>query len=276
MKKKEGKSRGKAQITTLKTVSLGYNPSFVKKIGLPVLGIVFVFTACIVLLFPQIKQVKKSWELNQQLIKERKIFLQKAQLIASLDEEKLRENARLALLALPKEKEISLILAALKQPSQQTNFYLEEMEFNLGEVVSATGSAVSSGKGKVSKSKKTKKIEQVPVKATFIGQRRNLFSLIEELEKGLPLLAIQNLEARFSQEQQTKVELSLVFFMSTQQASYNPQKITFADLTLSDKEEALLRQLGKMRIPTGEFLHQQDFSHRPAPSSPRENPFSPY
>ncbi|MCD6226082.1 hypothetical protein J7J95_03340 [bacterium] len=276
MKKKEEKSRGKAQITTLKTVSLGYNPSFVKKIGLPVLGIVFVFTACIVLLFPQIKQVKKSWELNQQLIKERKIFLQKAQLIASLDEEKLRENARLALLALPKEKEISLILAALKQPSQQTNFYLEEMEFNLGEVVSATGSAVSSGKGKVSKSKKTKKIEQVPVKATFIGQRRNLFSLIEELEKGLPLLAIQNLEARFSQEQQTKVELSLVFFMSTQQASYNPQKITFADLTLSDKEEALLRQLGKMRIPTGEFLHQQDFSHRPAPSSPRENPFSPY
>jgi len=276
MKKKEEKSRGKAQITTLKTVSLGYNPSFVKKIGLPVLGIIFVFIACIVLLFPQIKQVKKSWELNQQLIKERKIFLQKAQLIASLDEEKLRENARLALLALPKEKEISLILAALKQPSQQTNFYLEEMEFNLGEVVSATGSAVSSGKGKVSKSKKTKKIEQVPVKATFIGQRRNLFSLIEELEKGLPLLAIQNLEARFSQEQQTKVELSLVFFMSTQQASYNPQKITFADLTLSDKEEALLHQLGKMRIPTGEFLPQQDFSHRPAPSSPRENPFSPY
>lgn len=239
---------------------------FLKRAALPLLAILLVTGVTLFLLAPRFKKISLIFRENQNLIKERRDFLQKAQLIASLDENKLRENALLATLALPKEKEISLILYALNEPARNNNFYLEEMEFRLGEIGSAS-------EKKTSETTKKTLIEQIPVKITLLGPEKKLFSLLLEMEKTLPLIEIKKLEGRVTPDGRAMLKLSLSLFLSPQRAVYDPEKVAISDLTLSPEEEKLLVRLREFKKSP---LVMELFGGTTTlpPVVGRENPFS--
>jgi len=242
---------------------------FWRQAALPLAIMALTLGATLWLLLPRLSRLNQALRQNRRLIEQRRVFLQKAQLIASLDEKELRENARLATFALPKEKEISLILYALGGPARNNNFYTEKLEFNLGEM---TGQKAQEKTQTAKKSKPPKKvlIERIPVRATFLGPRKNLISFLRQMEETLPLVEVRRLKGRFGAERAT-VELSLSLFLSPQDAVYNPEKVTLVDLTLSEEEEKLLNQLAQFkRSPWTADLG------RPGSSSfsvGRENPF---
>jgi len=258
--------------TSLGNGSFFQNKAFLKKIALPLGGMLLTVFGGLFLLIPRFQRISCTFRDNQKLIKKRDDFLQKAQLMASLDEKILRENAQLAVLALPKEKDISLILYGLNEPVRNNNFYTEQLEFSLGEVTSSLEEE-GDDKKKKEKTATQKLIEQVPVKMSLVGSGKKLSSLLKDMEERLPLIAIKNLEGRYSEGGRVKVDLSLSFFLSSQRAVYNPERITVADLTLSSREEDLLLELSKLSKSDFMVNLLQTEGIIPALPAGRENPF---
>ena len=237
-----------------------------KKIFLPVGGMILVFFGTLFLLIPRLGKVASLMKQNKKLTEERRVFLQKAQLIASLDENELRESGRLAALALPKEKDVSLVLYALGTPARNNSFYIDKLEFSLGEIVSPQEESTK-------EKKEVKRTEEILVKISLVGPGARLFSLLKEMEEALPILSIGNLEVRYGAGNKATVKMNLTFFLSSKRSAYETEKLTIKDLTLSDEEEALLAKLREAKKDSYIVnLIQGDIPY--TGSFGRENPFS--
>lgn len=269
--KEKTKKNTKATVSFVKK-PFSQKKSFLKKIALPLGGMILTVFGGLFLLIPRFQRISRIFRDNQKLVEQRDDFLRKAQLIASLNEEVLRENAQLAVLALPKEKDISLILYGLNEPVRNNNFYTEQLEFSLGEVTSPSEGEVADKKEK-EKTTAQKPIEQVPVKMSLVGPGEKFNSLLKDMEERLPLVVIKSLEGRYSEGKRIKVDLSLSFFLSSRRAVYNPERITIADLTLSSQEEELLLELNKLSKSDFMLNLLQTEGSIPALPAGRENPF---
>ncbi|MBL7078359.1 hypothetical protein ISS42_01715 [Candidatus Shapirobacteria bacterium] len=239
-----------------------------KKLLVPVAGGLILVIVSIFLILPRIKKIRKQFGQNNKLIEERRDFMDKAQLIASLNEEELTYKAQLATLAMPKEKEISLILYALGDPVRNNGFYTDQLEFNLGEITSGETKEEDLNKIKVKK----QAVDQVPVTMRVLGPGKNLASLVEEMEKVLPLIAINQLGVAYSPSGRSTVSFDFHLSVSSRQPSYDPEKLTLKDLVLSSQEEDLLAQLDNFKKAS--FSSALNLPEVPIGPTGRENPFS--
>jgi len=238
--------------------------SFLKKLLIPIGGGFILVLVGVFLLLPRIKKIKEQFGQNTKIIEEKKDFLTKAQLIASLDEEDLSYKAQLSTLAMPKEKEISLILYALSDPVRNNGYYTDQLEFNLGEI--------NGEEEKIKIRVKKQPVDQVPVTMQVLGPGNNLSSLVEEMEMILPLIAINQLRVSYNPNGRATVNFDFHLSVSSRIPNYDPEKLSLEDLILSAQEEDLLAQLDnfkKMGLST-----IPDFSGLPMDSIGRENPFS--
>ncbi len=241
--------------------------SFLKKLLIPIGGGFILVIVSIFLILPRVKKVRKQFGQNTELINNRKDFIAKAQLISSLDEEDLAYKAQLSTLALPKEKEISLILYALGDPVRNNGFYTDQLEFNLGEITTGERQETET-KIKVKK----QPVDQVPVTMRVLGSGKNLISLVEEMEKVLPLIAINELGITYSANGRATVSFDFYLSVSSRQPTYDPEKLTLKDLTLSAQEEELLAQLDGFQ--KAGFSSTLSLPEESIGTIGRENPFS--
>ncbi len=248
---------------------LAMDHQFLRKLMIPLGGGFVLFLVSVFLLVPLVKKVRKQFRQNSKLITEKVDFTAKAQLIASLDEESLAAKAQLSTLAIPKEKEISLILYALSDPVRNNGFYTDHLEFNLGEV---TLSGVEEGEEEKKIKVKKQPIDQVPVSMRVLGPGKNLSALLAEMEMVLPLIDIGTVNVIYSLNGRATVSFDFHLSVSSRLPSYDPEKLTLKDLTLSEQEESLLTDLTTFK--KAGFSTIMDALPAAGGSVGRENPFS--
>jgi len=245
---------------------------FLRKLAIPIGGILLAVFIGVFLVFPRISKVRSQLAKNQKLLESREDFLQKARLIASLDEEQVKQRASLAALALPKEKDISLILYALSEPARSNGFYIEQLKFNLGEITSSQEGSPAENKEVKDKAVVQKKpVDEVPIEMKVVGSNQRLISFIQSVEKVLPIVGINSFQANYNESGRVSVNLNFYLSISSHRASYDPEKLSLADLALSVSEEELLAQLANFK--TTSSAASLDLQETLLIPVGRENPF---
>ncbi|MFH1601368.1 MAG: hypothetical protein ABIB61_00225 [Candidatus Shapirobacteria bacterium] len=241
--------------------------SYLKKLLIPIGGLLFIILISLLLVIPRVKKVKKQFHENEKIVQSKKDFLAKAQLVSTLSESDLDHKAELSNLAMPKEKDISLILYALNEPVRNNDFYTDQLEFNLGEVVSGSEEA------REEELKSTKKpIDQIPAVMRVLGSGEKLSSLIEDMENVLPVISLTEVRASYSEAGRVTANFNFYLSVSSRLPSFDPEKLSLKDLTISDEEEKLLVRLdGFEKAGISSILTSQDLV--PVILG-RDNPFS--
>lgn len=241
--------------------------SYLKKLLIPLGGLFIIILISLLLVVPRIKKIGKQFRENEKIVQSKKDFLAKAQLISTLGQSDLEHKAELSTLAMPKEKEITLILYALNEPVRNNNFYTDQLEFNLGEVVPGREEAEDE------EPKATKKpIDQIPVIMRVLGSGEKLSSLIEDMENVLPIISLTDVRASYSDAGRVTANFNFYLSVSSRLPSFDPEKLSLKDLTISDEEEKLLVKLDSFeKAGISSILTTQDL----APEIlGRDNPFS--
>lgn len=159
-----------------------------------------------------------------------------------------------------RKKDISLILFTLTEPAKRNGFVLSQFEFNLGEIEGLEKEKVSL-------------LERVRVKMSLIGSEEMVAPLLADLEKGLPLVEVNEFSYKVDSGGVASLGLQITLFYSSQQAIYKAESIKTQDLALSQKENAFLSQLEEFR--KNEAVFKVIRGGRPSVSGlkGRENPF---
>jgi len=241
-----------------------------RTLALPLLSGLFCIVIFFLLLVPKAKEITAFRNKAKKLKVQRQEFLAKVQLLSSLDEEEMKTQGALATLALPVNKDVSLILFTLTEPVKRNGFYLSQFEFNLGEVEGEAGKEKELGKEK----KPAAPIDKIKAKMSLIGPEERVAPLLLSLEKGLPLMEIGDFEYRTNEGGSVQLSMMVTLFYSSQRVSYKPELIKIKDLALSKGEAELLARLGQFKKNEAVFAHMIKGQPSSLTGKGRENPFA--
>ena len=240
-----------------------YRPIFVPAL------IIFLGTISLLALFPiQVKTLIKERRKIEMMEKEIEELKTKYLLVSSLDQETLKSQAGLALMALPEDKNVPYILQGVRQAVVNAGFVIKAMKFAPGEI---------SKEGDEKRSKAKKRIEELPLELKIIGPYGKLLGMLESLETTLPLFRVESVEVIGSQKIKNRVNarLKLITFYSPPLPASPRDAIALSELILSEEESGLLEKLSQFKTPT---VKVDSSPNQGAPTKPtgkgRENPFS--
>lgn len=215
-------------------MKLGFDPDKYRFALIPGSIILLAVFSLVIALPGQIRYLRKQ---NRQLKKtNNKVeeMKNKHLILSSLDEEELKQRAKIAVKALPEDKNIPIILQALREAVTEPGFLIEELSFSPGTI-----------QKEEEESSKNKRIEELPIKVTVIGDSEALLDLFSSLEKRLPLYEIR--DSKISNlgrsGERLRLELSVLTFYSPPVKTKNIDKITTDELVLKEDELALLDKL---------------------------------
>lgn len=219
-----------------------------------VFSLVFVLPGQVRYLIKQNKQVKKTHKKVEEL-------RTKHLLLSSLDEEQLKQRAKTVVKALPEDKNIPIILQALREAVTEPGFLIDELSFSPGTIE----------KGEEEDTQK-KRIEELPIKVKIIGRTDDLLDLFASLEKRLPLYEIKDCKiSNVGKEgDRLRLELRLITFYSPPIKSKEIDKLTTDELVLSEDDISLLNKLNGFTLTEIEPVTIPEGTESGAP---KENPF---
>jgi hypothetical protein len=246
---------------------------------------ILVLVACLALFFlvtfPKISSIIRLRKQLGSLKNQEQNMVDKIQLIVSLDEEETQKYMRLVNLAIPRQKDISLILFSINSPARKEGFLIDKLEFNLGELKNkaenATSSALLSDRKKklsrVKKSKASNNLERINVDLNLVGRQSNLVKLIRDFEQSLPLLGLKSLDATIGKSEKISLKMNLTMFFFPEVNLPQLEKIPLDQLALSSGEKEQLDELSQFYRHDVALFGTEGESE--SPSIPRDNPFMP-
>ena len=217
----------------------------ISKRDLKVLAVPFIscFT-CLILLFflviPKWKSISKMAKESRVVKEKRDEFVLKVQALSAIEEGDLNNYYALASLAVPENKDVSLALFAFSEPARKNGFFLNELSFNLGEV-EATKEDDKQEKQVVKKNNLG--AEKIAANMSLVGSADRTDQLLDGLERGLPIMQIDKFEYNQIRGGVVNIDLAISFFYSSEKAIYRLEDLKIAELTLSDNEQNLLKDL---------------------------------
>lgn len=190
--------------------------------------------------FTQIDVIKEMRASVDQLKKDEQELRERYLMLSSLDEKNLEQQAALAELAVPSEKNIPFILQAFRNAVEKNGYLIKEFQFSPGEI---SKQEVTLDAGKV--------IEELPLTINLIGPSANLDQLINQLENTVPLFEIIDVDFKVDKDQPNKasLELKLLTFYSPPLAKADIEAVRLEHLVLSEEESALLDKLDTYSRP---------------------------
>lgn len=226
---------------------------------IPVALTIVAFVSLFLFLPKEVASLSKNLRLIKVSKEEISQLKNKYLLVSSLDSKILEDQTILAKLALPDDKDISLILQALKESAESASFLVKSLKFAPGEMV----------KEDIDSQKTTKKrIEELPIELKLVGQFSNLENLFAAFERSFPVFQIDELKVVSFQrgEGNVTVEVKVITFYSPPTVFSDTSKIELENLILNEEEIEFLKRLSTFRkVNVGSQL--------PSDVSPRENPF---
>lgn len=131
-----------------------------------------------------------------------------------------------------------LLVGVVRRVITKFGFQVESFLINPGKVASNVEKVASS---------KTKGVSKIPVKIVITGPKTGYLDLIKSIEKTLPLLSINSFKMS-SLGSLVKLDLEIAAFYLDDNAAFDINKLTLADLTLKKEETDLVTSLATFEI----------------------------
>lgn len=196
------------------------------------------------LILPQIKGFLSGRENLQEAKENLKILTAKAEDLAAINEDTLRQKLGVALAALPPEKDFAQVLGVLQDVAQVSGVSLTSIQVGQAQAASAGGS--------------------ISVKAEVVGSKFVLAAFLRNVETASRVMKVGGVELAFSRTQDSADASILVdvFFAPTPQAL---GAVTESLPQITTEDEAIISSLSKAPVST--------FSAVPSPTRGKSNPF---
>ncbi len=229
------KSAGKLNLDF--DLNIGINKRDLKALALPFASLVICLFFLVFLVIPKWKIISKMAKESKTVKEKRDEFVSKVQILSTIEEGELKNYYALASLAVPENKDVSLALFAFSEPARKNGFFLNELSFNLGQI-----EAINEDD---SKQQETSSLdpEKIAANMSLVGSADRTDVLLADLEKGLPLMQVDKFEYTQVREGMANIDLSISFFYSSEKAAYRLEDLKIAELSLSDSEQDLLKNL---------------------------------
>ncbi len=169
------------------------------RIYLPFLlaGLVILFSFSLFL--NQTKKIKSSIARNQKQEEENNFLRKRIDQINSFTDQHIDEQIEVSLQALPRLKDPTLALSAIKAVILKNNCLIDELNFSFGKVAKESEEKLAQGTGK---------IEPVTINAKVEGSIDNILSLVKEINEVRPLISLNNINLYLA-ESFPRADLSL-------------------------------------------------------------------
>jgi hypothetical protein len=201
---------------TITDITLFLDKTYLRIYLVPISVLISCLVLFLLITLPKINSVIKLKGQLSSLKKQEQNVVDKIQLVSSLNEEETQKYMRLVDLAIPRQKDISLILFSINSPARKEGFLVNKLEFNLGELKTgipedASASALLSNKKKapaIKSSRASNNLERINVDLSLVGRQDNLVKLIKDLEKSLPLVELKSLDVSMGNNKEDNVLFS--------------------------------------------------------------------
>lgn len=184
--------------------------------------------------------------------KEEAALSQKVAILSQIDQEVLRNRAKVIKAALPEKKDVIAYLGAVDGLSKELGLSFGGITISPGDVTTNTESSKADG----SKSKKNKRtVGQLNVLDTDIkiaGSRDGIYAFLRQVEQTLPLMQVSDVEVTKIGEDQYSLSLSLGMLWSPTQEADLKGAITL----FNEKEEAYFQKLNNFRTYTASTVDE--------------------
>lgn len=189
---------------------------------------------------------------------------QKRGYLESASDEDIQKQEELLSQALPGSKNLYFMLNVMQNIAQNNEFNVDSFSVSPGEV-----SAKVEEKGKVN----NETLSKVPLKVILLGPKEKYLSLIESIEKALPLLSIDDFKMNQGSGGQVKMELTVATYFALEALNVKVKNLKLADLTLSKDELVTMEKLsGFTKLEDG--IAGGDTEGKSFVKYERSNPFS--
>ncbi len=213
---------------------------------LPVLGLLLIMLFSVnILLIPKVKDFQQMSSQYKYIDSKRKQLEQKRQYLSSIDQEELTKNSNFIANALLPEKNSYVLVEMVGKIASNYGYQINSFLVNPGEISKdSTTETVAS---------KVNGVANIPVTLTVIGPANRYLELINGLENSLPVLSLSTFKMRTTGETST-IDLGIAAYYITDNSTFEIDKLTLADLTMSSEETSVISRLSK-------FTLQEDISN---------------
>ena len=174
----------------------------------------FIILSTFLILIPRTSAVLKARTSLVRMQNTYKQLQDKVNILYSWNWQDVEEKLKLANTAFPLRKDIYLVIYALQEPCRRNGFVIEEMSFNLGEIEPETDSKEPSS---APKAKTKSNLDKIKVEMEVLGRESDFIGLLGDLDEGLPLLSISELNytSKTDQGELISARLSLELHLAT-------------------------------------------------------------
>jgi len=240
----------------------------VKMIVLPLGILVLAIISLIFVVIPSFNQLTST---NNQ-IKQKNIQIknleEKRNYLMNLNQDEVEANAEYLNLSLLKNKDAYYLVNVVRNVVEQKGFRIDAFSITPGEVEAETEEVAETSQTVNNKFGLT----NIPVELTLLGPKSSYFDVVKALERTLPILSISNFEVKnIGEVAQIKLEVETYFVPDKFES--NLDKLTLADLTLTQDEMSLVKTLSEYDKTAGAVIDSGLIKSGEFKNYDRENPF---
>ncbi len=246
-----------------------------RPILIPMMVIITALISLVLILPRQLRALTAIREKIDQLKEEVEELRSKYLLLSSLDKNKLSQQARLAVSALPEDKKVPYLLQGVREALAENKLVIKSLKLAPGEIAKPGESQRTRAKTRRAR------IERLPIAIEAVGRSEDLEALFRSIENRLPLFEINSFEAMISRDEsgikKVTIKMKLSTFYSPPLAPKQISQVSLDDLILTEKEQSLLESLAQFKVTQVKASAQTEGNSeredQPVSPSGRENPF---
>ena len=171
-------------------------------------------------------------------------------------------------LSLLKNKDAYYLVNVVRNVVEQKGFRIDAFSITPGEVEAETEEVAETSQTVNNKFGLT----NIPVELTLLGPKSSYVDVVKALERTLPILSISNFEVKnVGEVAQIKLEVETYFVADKFES--NLDKLTLADLTLTQDEMSLVKTLSEYDKTAGMVIDSGLIKSGEFKNYDRENPF---
>ena len=192
---------------------------------------------------PRLEAANKVKMDIKQVEKKKKETDEKVTYLSSIDQGKLREDASYLGEAVLKEKNAYVLVSVVRGMAARYGYLVEGFMINPGEVdESAMGLTPVMPEETPKTQKSALATERIPILLSLVGPKEEYLTLINSLEKSLPILSADNFVTKEAGEA-AELELRLSAFYIPDSREKDLLSLSLADLTLTKEEREVLGEI---------------------------------
>ena len=202
----------------------------------PLLGVVLLVIISVnLVLMPKIGDYNSMISSLNSVESQRQLLVSKRTYLLSIDQNEIKKNSDFIVNAMLPQKNSYLLVGAVRKIADRYGYQIDSFKISPGEIVKKEDSTPVKG------------VANIPIQLTVIGPTDKYLDLIKGLETSLPVLSLDNFDMK-RESGVTKMDLSISAYYIEDSSSFDVNKLTLADLTMTKDEADLITRLDQFTV----------------------------